>query len=419
MWPNITVTVRAHARSVGGLDDLHPARHRQLVRGDALAHAVVQHLRGRAGRGAEARGREALEHLRQRQVARHEVQLHGRVRVQVDLRRLVLRHPQPALVVLDRPVGVDARTACRSRWPRTPPPRARGGGTPPRRARRHPASAGPGRTRRTRSPTVQTFDTLMLRFTTNVTVSPASSRRSESAAWRMSSIASGRVSANSAVSSSSLSAPPPCARSIARRHEVAPDRALLAAPGRAARDERPVLHLDRVEHALLEPVRVHVLRVHAQALGERGAARSEPLAHLVDRRERMLRRDVVAVGREPAEVGGALVDERQPPVRQVRRDLDAHVRHQPAALAHERAHVVERDLGGPRGQRLGRRRRRPRSAPPRRSRRAPRRSSGGAARSSAGSPPGGARARRARRRAPRAPRRGPARSPRSRRGSRW
>ena len=55
----------------------------------------------------------------------------------------------------------------------------------------------------------------MLRFTTNVTVSPASSRRSESAAWRMSSIASGRFSANSAVSSSSLSAPPPCARSMA------------------------------------------------------------------------------------------------------------------------------------------------------------------------------------------------------------
>ena len=55
----------------------------------------------------------------------------------------------------------------------------------------------------------------MLRLTTNVTVSPASSARSSSAAWRMSSIASGRVSANSAVSSSSDSAPPSRARAIA------------------------------------------------------------------------------------------------------------------------------------------------------------------------------------------------------------
>ncbi len=51
---------------------------------------------------------------------------------------------------------------------------------------------------------MQTFETLMLRLTTNVTVSPASSARSSSAAWRMSSIASGRVSANSAVSSSGV-----------------------------------------------------------------------------------------------------------------------------------------------------------------------------------------------------------------------
>ncbi len=55
----------------------------------------------------------------------------------------------------------------------------------------------------------------MLRLTTNVTVSPASSARSSSAAWRMSSIASGRVSANSAVSSSGVSAVPSRARSIA------------------------------------------------------------------------------------------------------------------------------------------------------------------------------------------------------------
>ena len=55
----------------------------------------------------------------------------------------------------------------------------------------------------------------MLRLTTNVTVSPASSERSSSAAWRMSSIASGRSSLNRAVSSSSVSSTPSRARAIA------------------------------------------------------------------------------------------------------------------------------------------------------------------------------------------------------------
>ena len=55
----------------------------------------------------------------------------------------------------------------------------------------------------------------MLRFTTNVTSSPASSARSSSAAWRMSSIASGRSSANRAVNSSGASATPLRARAIA------------------------------------------------------------------------------------------------------------------------------------------------------------------------------------------------------------
>ena len=54
----------------------------------------------------------------------------------------------------------------------------------------------------------------MLRLTTNVTVSPASSARSSSAAWRMSSITSGRLSANIAVSSSGVSGSPSRARSI-------------------------------------------------------------------------------------------------------------------------------------------------------------------------------------------------------------
>ena len=69
-------------------------------------------------------------------------------------------------------------------------------------------------------PTVQTFDTLMLRLTTNVTVSPASSARSSSAAARISSIASGRVSANSAVSSSGESAKPRLRALDGARHQV-------------------------------------------------------------------------------------------------------------------------------------------------------------------------------------------------------
>ena len=54
----------------------------------------------------------------------------------------------------------------------------------------------------------------MLRLTTNVTVSPASSARSSSAAARMSSIASGRVSANIAVISSAVSSSPARARAM-------------------------------------------------------------------------------------------------------------------------------------------------------------------------------------------------------------
>ena len=203
------------------------------------------------------------------------------------------------------------------------------------------------------------------------------------------------------------------------RHQVAADLPLLAAAGAAARDEAPVARLDHVEHALLDPAGVHVLRIHAEALGEGVAARRELLAHPVDRRERVLGRDVVAVRGQPAEVGGALVDEREPPVGEVRRYLDAHVGHQPARLAHERPHVVERHRRGPR-----RGRERPRRAcrcagPRRRSRRAPRRSSADAERSSGGSPPGGGRARRAPRPAPRAPPRARPASPRCPRGCRW
>jgi hypothetical protein len=167
-------------------------------------------------------------------------------------------------------------------------------------------------------------------------------------------MASGRVSANRAVSSSGDAGATLC---DCARHEIPADRPLLAAPRAAPRDEAPVAQLDRVEHSLLEPLRVDVLRVHAEPLAQRVPARLQQLAHPVWRRERVLGRDVIAVRRQAAQIGGALVDQRQPPVGEVRRDLHAHVGHQPPALAHERAHVVERDRVGPAGrlERLARR----------------------------------------------------------------
>src|ERR1700719_2944110 len=123
-------------------------------------------------------------------------------------------------------------------------------------------------------PTTHTFETLMLRFTTNVTVSPASSSRSSSAAWRISSIASGRVSANIAVSSSGVSATPSLPRSTAPptrlgrggvgdvrglsavvalvRHEVLQDH-LLDVPVLAVDRRQRLERLDALLLALADP----------------------------------------------------------------------------------------------------------------------------------------------------------------------
>ncbi len=73
---------------------------------------------------------------------------------------------------------------------------------------------------------MQTLVKLMLRLTTKVAVSPLSSARSSSAATRISSITSGRRSANSAVSSSSVSASPARPRSIACGASLGVDLAL-------------------------------------------------------------------------------------------------------------------------------------------------------------------------------------------------
>ena len=86
MWPNITVTVvRTPAAWAASMISTQRATGSLFGR-DALAHAVVQHLGGRAGGGAEPGGRQAREDLRERKLAGHEVQLHGRVGVQVHIR---------------------------------------------------------------------------------------------------------------------------------------------------------------------------------------------------------------------------------------------------------------------------------------------------------------------------------------------
>ena len=133
---------------------------------------------------------------------------------------------------------------------------------------------------------MQTLVKLMLRLTTKVAASPASSARSSSAATRISSITSGRVSAKSAVSSSSLSSSPSRPFSIARGATYGSTRALRAPAGTAAGNEAPVLELDHIEHALLHPLRIHVLRINAQPLGQRVAPRRHFASHLLRARER-------------------------------------------------------------------------------------------------------------------------------------
>ena len=180
--------------------------------------------------------------------------------------------------------------------------------------------------------------------------------------------------------------------------------------GRSSRRPEPrrgmklqYLQLDHVEHALLHPLRVHVLRVDAEPLGERVAARL---------------RAACASGAATGTGARARCGRRSPTARRGRsrppRRAAATSRRGSAGSGsptsgisrwHSRtssAHVVERDRRGPGRQRQPARRASPRAlrlvgdlAP------APRRSSAGAARSSGGSPPGCGRTRRAPRRAPR------------------
>ena len=166
-------------------------------------------------------------------------------------------------------------------------------------------------------------------------------------------MASGRVSANSAVSSSASSCFAAAGALDGARGQLGADRAVVAPARALARDEAPERGLDHVKDALLHPLGVHVLRVHAQPLGQRVATRLQVLAHPVRRRERVLGRDVVAVGRQPAQVGGPLLHQRQPPLGQVGRDLHAHVGHQLQRRPHQRAHLVQRHVLAPRRHRRG------------------------------------------------------------------
>ena len=69
------------------------------------------------------------------------------------------------------------------------------------------------------------------------------------------------------------------------------------------------------------------------------------------RGEGVLGGDVVAVGREAAEVAGAGADELRPPVREVRGDLDADAREQLAGRLDEGRDLGDAHLAGPGGER--------------------------------------------------------------------
>ena len=203
---------------------------------------------------------------------------------------------------------------------------------------------------------MQTLVKLMFRLTTNVATSPVSSARSSSAAARISSTASGRVSANRATSSSRVSSSParPALDGAVDRIAGAERRSAAVAVRRPRRERRARRGRKVGKRSAItsstggtDPLVVHVLRVDAEPLGQRVAERAQPLAHLQRARERVLGGDVVAVGGEPAEVGGAGLDEVDPPVGEVRRDLDADLGHQPPALGDEPLHVLDRDRLGP------------------------------------------------------------------------
>ncbi len=264
----------------------------------------------------------------------------------------------------------------------------------------------------------------MLRLTTKVTVSPASSARSSSAAHahRLDRLRArlgehrGQLLRGEALAVTGL---------LDRRpDEVRVDRERRLLPARsAARDEAPVPLPDGVEHALGDPFAVEVLRVDAEPLGQRDAVRVQALAHL---------RAATGTGAR-ARCGRRWPTGRRGRSRPRRRARATTRRGSAGPGSRRRASAGACARSGPSCRRssprtptpaaarqAGRRSRWPSTRARSRLRSPPARgrSSARAARSSAGSPPGGGRARRARRPAPPATRSARRRSPRCRRGSR-
>ena len=151
MWPNITVAVERRPTR-GCLDHLIQRATGSLFGEMRARDAVIENLGRGPGRRAEPGVAQALEHVRRRQTGdvAHVCDLHRRVRVQVQLRRDPLREPQPVLIVSSVQSGwmpdwmhsSVAPNATASRTRRTKSSRS---------ARRHPGTASPGRSRRTRS----------------------------------------------------------------------------------------------------------------------------------------------------------------------------------------------------------------------------------------------------------------------------
>ena len=143
---------RAQARAVRGLDDLDPAGNRQLVRRDPLPDPVVEHLGRGAGSGTEPALDQVVEHRLGRLAGplAHEVDLHRRVGVEVELGRHLLGQPQPAPVLLERVVGWMPPCMQISVAPNSTASSTRATKSSSSTCRRR-ASACPGRSRRRRS----------------------------------------------------------------------------------------------------------------------------------------------------------------------------------------------------------------------------------------------------------------------------
>ena len=322
----------------------------QLVRGDPRAHAVVQDLRGRA----RSRTEPALEQVVEDRLRRpagalaHEMHLHRRVGVQVDPRRDLLHEPQPAPVVLERVVRMDAALHADLR-----------GAVLDRLA--NPGLevllgdvVGIGRAATLSEAAEGAADHAHVREV-DVAIDHeghpvAGELRPQLVGSRAHLLDHLRTSLREQRAGLVLGerlAPAPLVDRP--RGDVRLDPALAAPPRSLARDEAPVLELHDVEHPLLDPGRVEVLRIGAEPLGERKAPRLKALPHLMRARERVLGRDVVAVRRQAAEVGGPLLHELVPPVGEVRGNLDPHLGHEPAALADQKLHVIQRHRRGPVG----------------------------------------------------------------------